>query len=255
MFSWCNHLKSHSVFFWESFFLTALWKVTSVVLQGYFSVTCLLQTHGLTTWDCCYCLPLGSCVLVSDRDRVTRVKRNIPFDFFLTANLAVNIANKRCRTFCLSVHLVVPQWFACCALEWGCERQLPGQVSRWRGIQLCDLLWKLFVHPKKKKKTAQKHEPKEEHAPGALHHKAATAPLEYFSEVSLCVTGGPAELPLLLYFSFFGGRCRIHHFLRSFSAALLDSAEILAAPTLLYKRTVLQNRPWDVCFAFDILDS
>ena len=156
MFSWCNHLKSHSVFFWESFFLTALWKVTSVVLQGYFSVTCLLQTHGLTTWDCCYCLPLGSCVLVSDRDRVTRVKRNIPFDFFLTANLAVNIANKRCRTFCLSVHLVVPQWFACCALEWGCERQLPGQVSRWRGIQLCDLLWKLFVHPKKKKKKLHK---------------------------------------------------------------------------------------------------
>ena len=76
-----------------------------------------------------------------------------------------------------------------------------------------------------------------------------------FSEVSLCATGNPAELLLPLYLSFFWAVIAFTVSWGAFSVALLDSAAILAAPTLPYERTLLQNRPWAVCFAFDILDS
>lgn len=72
--------------------------------------------------------------------------------------------------------------------------------------------------------------------------------------VSVC-DWQPSWTPPAALFEFFLDRSHSHRFLRSFSVALLDSAAILAAPTLLYERTLLQNRPWDVCIAFDILDS
>lgn len=72
--------------------------------------------------------------------------------------------------------------------------------------------------------------------------------------VSVC-DWQPSWTPPAALFEFFLDRSHSHRFLRSFSVALLDSAAILAAPTPLYERTLLQNRPWDVCIAFDILDS